>query len=221
MSSVSQVSSSSSSQYSQPFPIRFFGEIEGDRNVIIALGRDKNVLGTGTDEEQRTLFVVLQGAIEAKLAQSQEITNLFGVIHTPTPATPLCTLPDTTAAPQRARIIRDYLERGKQLIALYPIEGLWERSQDQLKIFKEAKSQYQSLEDHPFNGKLPDGLSGASYFFTADGEQYLFSIKATQVHIKGGNMEMWFGPINNEKIRPRYEEIKAFLEQQNVTIGRA
>ncbi|MCB1118422.1 MAG: hypothetical protein KDK65_00520 [Chlamydiia bacterium] len=77
-------------QQSQPFAFRFLYDLEGDRSVISDLCQRRYACGTGSDEEQRKIFVPLQGEIEMKLSQDKEVQNLVGVIHTPTPLTPLC-----------------------------------------------------------------------------------------------------------------------------------
>ncbi len=54
-------------------------------------------LQSGPDQEIRPIYVAAQGDIERTLAQyfaEGNITHLVGIIHTPTPATPLCTRGD-------------------------------------------------------------------------------------------------------------------------------
>lgn len=54
------------------------------------------VLESGSDQ-LRAKYVLSQGCIEHVLACNQalgDITDLIGVIHTPTPATPFCTKPE-------------------------------------------------------------------------------------------------------------------------------
>src|SRR5579883_773826 len=70
-------------------------EIEGKEKIqqlLSAMEHDLKVVETGSDD-LRVKYVSSQGCIEHVLACSQalgEIDQLIGVIHTPTPATPLC-----------------------------------------------------------------------------------------------------------------------------------
>ena len=94
--------------------------------------KKKSVYIEQGNDDLRVKFATLQGAIEHVLAIELEegnIQKLVGVIHTPTPTTPLCTpfekIDETLANPSiredkekistirsRAQILRGYLKRG-------------------------------------------------------------------------------------------------------------
>lgn len=123
---------------------------------------------TATDAEVRPYFVALQGIIEHVLSNElgKTVDDLTGVIHTPMPATPLCTagkvskdLVDPTieedpsrlfTVKARTTILRDYLDKKGRLYVVYPEEGMIKRTQAQQEIYKQELKNYPvHLIDNP------------------------------------------------------------------------
>lgn len=188
------------------------------------------------DAKARPLFVTSQGLIEQNLAlllQSQKVTKLVGMIHTPTPATPLCMLGDITerlvdplmqndekrlyTVRARANIVRDYIELGGQLFVVYPKGGLEKRSQEQQDIYLKTLAGYQdkNLFDCQLSTSQMDAdMVGATYLFEdIKHNQYLFGLKATQANAVDDQKtwEMWLGPVQNKEVEARLDRVQSFL----------
>lgn len=209
------------------------------------LFKEKSLLVEGTDQQVRPYFVALQATIEHVLSntlmrhewdtvpKSGIITELKGIIHTPMPATPLCTkgkiseeLVDPSIAVDPARLqtvkvrtttVRNYLHKGGKLFIVYPKEGINKRTEEQRKIYLDELSHYpKNLFDVPLDCEnIPDELIGATYFFTDDtGETYVFSIKMTQAKDpkEKGKFGLWFGSIKDPAIQERVSSVLKFIE---------
>ncbi len=191
------------------------------------------------DQSVRPYFVTLQGVMEQNLAyelQRGKIKNLVGIIHTPTPATPLCThgdisekLVDPTLLEDnkrlftvraRADIVRDFLDLGGTLYAVYPQGGLEKRTIDQQNIY------LKTLKDHPKNlidaelatSTIDHDLVGASYLFEDDcGEHHLFSLRAYQANAPSDDntWSMWYGKVSEPHIAKRLARLREFLRDNN------
>lgn len=191
-----------------------------------------------SDENVRPLFVTTQGAIEQTLArqlQQGEIQNLVGMIHTPTPTTPLCTQGDITeqlvhpsmqndekrlyTVRARANTLRDYLEMGGELFVVYPRGGLEKRTVEQQAIYLDTLAQYQEKELHDCQlstHEMDADMVGATYVFeNVKGERYLFAIKASQANAPEDQKtwEMWFGPLSHSEVQERFNRVQEFLAQ--------
>lgn len=169
-----------------------------------------------TDEQTRPYFVGLQAIVEYTLAlglHHGEIASLTGVIHTPMPATPLCTTGDISGGlvdpeveqddgraftvQSRAQIIRHYLAEGGSLYVVYPEGGLEKRSQQQREIYRAEVQAYSTLFDRPINcGGIEVDQTGAFYVFTNQaGRKFAFAIKMTQANNLQRRVDagLWFG----------------------------
>jgi hypothetical protein len=188
---------------------------------------------TGTDEEVRPYFVALQGIVEHVLALelNKEVKALVGVIHTPMPATPLCTdgsisndLVDPSVTDPyrlftvklRASIIRTYLGKCADLYICYPRDGLSRRKPEQQKIYHQELENHSShLFDRPLDCQSIDSdLIGAFYLFTnKQGKTFAFAIKMTQVNNPQdiGNFSLWFGELDHPAIKDRVTKVKEFI----------
>ena len=195
---------------------------------------DKGVLQvTATDKDVRPYFVALQGIIEHVLAYelNKSIKSLTGVIHTPMPATPLCTegnvskeLVDPSieedplrlfTVKARTTIIRDYLFQGGDLHVVYPKQGIAKRTEIQVQIYQKELDNYPShLFDRPLEcASIENDLVGAFYLFkNSDGKQFGFAIKMTQANNPQdlGSFGLWFGEVNNKS--PINERITSVLD---------
>ncbi len=193
------------------------------------------VLRTGKDAEVRPPFVGAQAEIERTLAyffQKHEIVHLVGVIHTPTPATPLCTKGEIMPSPvdrsmeedlkrlytvqERPSVIRDYLEKGAVLYVTYPQGGREKRTPEQLQIYDAARAKYaHSLVDHVLNcSKIEPDMIGATYLFkTIKGGWLAFSIMSTQANAPQDDIQwgVWFGSLNHPQVRERTEAVLNYL----------
>ncbi len=191
---------------------------------------------SGTDKDVRPYFVALQGIVEHVLASElqKEVTSLKGAIHTPMPATPLCTAGDISkqlvdssieidsarlfTVKARTTIIRDYLFKGGNLYVIYPKDGLKKRTEEQQKIYQQELVNYPThLFDVPLNCEnIPTDLIGATYLFQDQlGKTFVFAIKITQAKDPKdiGNFGLWFGPINHPSIRERIKAVSSYMEQ--------
>lgn len=181
---------------------------------------------TATDKETRPYFVALQGIVEHVLSHELKtgIKSLKGVIHTPMPATPLCTKgeiskelvdPSIVNDPlrlftvnARTTIIRDYLFQGGDLYIVYPKEGLAKRTPAQQEIYKAELANYPThLFDSPLEiDSLESDLIGAYYLFTThEGKSFAFAIKMTQANDPQdmGSFGLWFGEMQNSPVQER------------------
>jgi hypothetical protein len=172
---------------------------------------------TATDKEVRPYFVALQGIVEHVLAYElgKSVQSLTGVIHTPMPATPLCTegsvskeLVDPSIEEDRLRsftvearttILRNYLLSG-DLYVVYPKEGINKRTETQQQIYKKELDHYSThLFDRPLDCEsIPNDLIGAFYQFkNAEGKLFAFAIKMTQANSPQdlGSFGLWFGEV--------------------------
>jgi hypothetical protein len=188
---------------------------------------------TGTDQEIRPYFVALQAIMEHVLAHdlNTNVHALTGVIHTPMPATPLCTkgaiskeLVDASIENDKQRlftvnarttIVRDYLNQGGDLYIVYPKEGINSRTEEQQKIYQEELANYPShLFDRPLETpSLATEEIGAFYLFnTTEGKQFAFAIKMTQAKDPQeiGSFGLWFGPFT--KNAPVYERVAHIID---------
>lgn len=200
------------------------------RSGILAYWNDlveKGVIEvTATDKEIRPYFVALQGIVEHVLAHelNNNVKSLIGVIHTPMPATPLCTegsvskeLVDPTieddplrlfTVKARTTIIRDYLFQGGDLYIVYPENGINKRTELQQQIYKRELDNYAlHLFDCPLScASMENDLIGAFYLFKDNsGKVFGFAIKMAQANNpqEVGNFGLWFGELNTSPIRDR------------------
>ncbi len=195
----------------------------------------------GSDEEIRPYFVSLQGMIENALANglNKEIASLKGLIHTPMPATSLCTQgkvseelvdPSIVKDPMRlgtvkarTTILRDYLFKGGKLFIVYPQQGLLRRTKEQRTIYRqELRNNYGHLFNMPLKCKhIPSSLIGATYLFKdRQGKTFVFSIKMTQANDPKdeGDFALWFGPLNDPAIHKRVRTLIEFMEKNGAQI---
>lgn len=171
---------------------------------------------TATDKEVRPYFVSIQGLVEHVLAHELGISvfKLKGYIHTPMPATPLCTegsISNELVNPSiqddplrlftvkaRSTILRDYLFKGGRLYVFYPKEGMSKRSDTQQQIYlSELKKYPLNLFDRPLVcDSIESELVGAFYLFSnGEGKTYAFAIKMNQANNQQelGSFGLWLG----------------------------
>ena len=171
---------------------------------------------TASDKEVRPYFVSIQGLVEHVLAHElgKSVFKLKGYIHTPMPATPLCTegsISNELVNPSiqddplrlftvkaRTTILRDYLFKGGELYVFYPRDGMTKRSDIQQKIYLSELQKYPfNLFDRPLEcDSIESELVGAFYLFSnEDGKTYAFAIKMNQANNQQelGCFGLWFG----------------------------
>lgn len=189
----------------------------------------------GDDAKVRPLFVTVQGLIEdacCELLQNGKLSRVSGAIHTPCPATPLCTdgaisekLVHTSLETDkarlvtvtfRARVLRDYLKYGGRLYVVYPRGGELKRTESQLAIYRGLLAAYpKALFDSPIERPIPLLLIGATYRITGRaGDEIVFGIGATQANAPadGTLWRLWFGdPKNNHTCHQRLQAIECLM----------
>ena len=189
---------------------------------------------TGKDADIRPSFVAIQAIIEHTLSSllKNEVSSLTGIIHTPMPATPLCTKGEISSelvAPSiledksrlltvkaRTTILRDFLAKEGTLYVVYPKDGVNKRTETQQQIYREELKSFAShLFDVPLNcEEIPSSLIGATYFFTgADSKKYTFSIRMTQAKDPNdtATFALWFGDRENPLVNARVNTLESFL----------
>lgn len=207
-------------------------------NLLDAIEKNNCALETGNDD-LRIKFVNLQGCVEHVLACAQalgEITDLVGVIHTPTVATPLCVLPDEPISDgildesirydlnklltvrSRAQIVREYLIKGGRLYIAYPKNGLTKRTPEQLQIYRSELATFpHNLFDWLLNcDELNSDMIGATYLLRNKArELFAFSIKSRQANDvqKKAEWGIWFGSLNGAIVSQRVNEIFDYLKE--------
>ncbi len=188
----------------------------------------------GSDKEARSTFVTLQAVVEHALSEDPGITRLTGIIHTPTPTTPLCTegtisphlvAPSIAADPEclftvkaRTTTLRDFLAQEGTLYVVYPEGGLEKRTEAQQKIYKQELVNHMGhLWDCPLDcKKIPDEMIGATYVFVdKEGETCAFSLRITQANDprECGTYMLWFGSTRNPLVRERVQSIMQFVQE--------
>lgn len=194
----------------------------------------------GFDKDIRPYFVGIQAIIEEILASSLGHTIKFATafIHTPMPATPLCTKGEISSqlvdpviksdpfrlftVKTRANTLRNYLKKGGYLYVVYPENGLKKRTLEEQLIYKE---EIQNYKTHLFNTplhceKVPEELIGATYFFTdALDKTFVFSIQISQAkEIQNiSTYVLWLSDIKNPLIQKRLEALFEYFSQNNFT----
>lgn len=202
-------------------------------NVLESKGTFSEV---GSDD-LRVKYVTSQGTIEHVLACAMvlgDIDHLVGVIHTPTPATPLCTpvenldkelldssirynLEKLLTVRSRAIIVREYLENGGKLFIAYPKGGLEKRTTQQQQVYKQALERYVGrLFDAVLScNSMDPSKVGATYFFRNNaGELFAFSIKSQQANDPKELSEwaIWIGKVTDPEMGNRVNEILNYLK---------
>lgn len=207
----------------------------------MTLLQNGQIVISGTDKDVRPSFVALQGVVEQVLSSElgTEITSLRGIIHTPMPATPLCTkgeiskdLVDPTIAADpkrlftvkaRTTIVRDFVAKGADLFIAYPQGGLEKRTTEQQTVYKqELATNAKHLFDTVLNcSEIPEELIGATYIFTLkSGQEYAFAIKMTQAKDPKdqGHFGLWFGPLKNQAVHQRVTTVLNFLNSKGFNV---
>jgi hypothetical protein len=196
---------------------------------------------SGADKDVRPYFVALQGVIEHVLSceLQNDIKSLKGIIHTPMPATPLCSKGEVSSdlvdpaiendqkrlftVKARTTIVRDFLHQGGYLYIIYPKDGMAKRTDIQQSIYQQELHNYPNLLDKPLNcSSIPDELIGATYIFTdQQGHTYAFAIKMTQAKDpkENGNFGLWFGSLQNTQVSQRVNAVLNFIEQNGIEVS--
>lgn len=192
----------------------------------------------GLDSDFRPLFVTAQGDFEramTRLLKEGKIKEIRGIIHTPAPATPLCTKGEISAGlvneslagderrlysvMKRPDILRMYLESGGALLVCYPKSGRDKRTAEQLAIFDETKAKFATLAVLPLHvEEMESEMIGATYMFEAcDGERYVFSIQSRQANAPedGALWGMWFGNEVDLEIMERIQKVFIYISQSH------
>ncbi len=196
---------------------------------------------SGTDKDVRPYFVALQAIVEHvlsyELRKSDRIKSLKGMIHTPLPATPLCSTGEISnelvdhsiendpkrlfTVKARTTIIRDLLFQGGYLYIVYPKDGMAKRTEIQQSIYRQELLNYPDhLFDKPLNcPSIPDELIGATYLFKDQrGHTFAFAIKMTQAKDpkETGNFALWFGSLQHEEVARRVNKVLSFIKQNGI-----
>ena len=209
------------------------------RPLILAkwqqLVKEGSIEVTAPDAAVRPLFVSLQSILESVLASQMDecLTSLVGVIHTPMPATPLCTRESASTdlvseevfndplriqtVNSRIKTLRQLLKKNAQLYIAYPKDALAKRTLEQQAVYATELATYpHDLFDCPLNcASLDPEFIGALYLFkNRDEEVFAFSIQMTQANDPKelGHYGIWFGPVDHPTIQKRIATVSQFLQ---------
>lgn len=204
--------------------------------AIATIKKDGVYSSDAKDEAKRAVFVGLQSAIEQVLSEKKQADPNFKVmmaIHTPTPATPLCTAVDSVSEGlmsarvkddkqvqhtilSRAEILRSLLEQETPLYVVFQKNGLSQRTIEQQKIYRSQIAKYpdQLMSLELTLPEISGDMIGATYLISTGDEQKLaFFIKATQANSPGDNQwQIGFGPANQQLIHERVSSVLNYLE---------
>jgi hypothetical protein len=208
------------------------------RQLLNGIAHQSTYIRKGNDDF-RPQFVGAQNAMEHVLAAQKilaTITFIVAAIHTPLPATPLCTPVDgslvvnltasslqhnsdklCTVADRAISIRRMLAQEETLLYAVYPRGGLEKRKSDEQKVFlSEIENNEGRLIRSEINCESIDPAKvGALYLFTDElGNQYAFSIKAQQANSPQENSEwgIWLGRVADPAVKGRVKEINDYLK---------
>ncbi|KIE04270.1 hypothetical protein NF27_IN00110 [Candidatus Jidaibacter acanthamoeba] len=194
----------------------------------------------GKDSELRQLAVTFQEIMESSIAESLEngaALSVVGIIHTPTPPTPL-RVKDLSSIenfiPEHNRgdsqVIKTLGNRHMILLKLLKLKGTliaaYSKDISTSKIpgynnFLNLTKSYTNLIDKPIKHLTPD-LSGATYLVKDNsGNITVFSLHSTQINkqlVGEQKWKLWFGDIKNKKIAKRMVKIDSFLKAEDVDI---
>jgi len=193
------------------------------------------IIREGTDADQRPLFVNAQADFERAIVcwlKSKQIVSSTCIIHTPAPATPLCTNGEISmglidpvilndqerllTVKKRPDVIRDYLQAGGRLFTAYPKGGRGLRSAEQLAILDDLIQSYPHyLQAIELNCEtIPQDLIGATYFITfSDSSTYILSLRSYQANSPTDDKwAIWFGSIHDAVVAKRLEAVTSFLK---------
>lgn len=205
--------------------------------LLDELSVTSSITREGTDADQRPVFVSAQADFERAIVywlKSKQIVSCTCIIHTPAPATPLCTngeIPIGLIDPaiqndqerlltikKRPDIIRDYLQEGGHLFTTYPKKGRELRSAEQLAILDDlARTHPQHLHAIELNcDAIPQDLIGATYLIAfADSSTYVLSLRSYQANSPTDDKwAIWFGSTHDSAVAERLQAVTSFLRDR-------
>ncbi len=193
----------------------------------------------GKDSDLRTIVATLQGLIEENIVDSlasKDIVSVVGVIHTPTPSTPLRIKEKVPAEVigekyiNNREVLQTLINRHKTLVKLLKLNGIliaaYSKSISKSKVsgyknYLELVKSYPNLLDKPMK-KFNLEYSGATYLMKSkNGVIKTFSIHADQINsqVEGEKKwEIWFGNIKNKNVAKHIVKIDSFLKDQDIDI---
>jgi hypothetical protein len=198
-------------------------DVKGLQESLDELLKEGFIERSGADGELRPIFVTIQGMVESSLAAmlGKNVVDQFrGAIHTPAPATPLCTV-ETIEEPlakktikDRTVTLRELLSHGGKLLIIYPEGGLEKRSEEQRKIYLETVGHYKNIFDCPIKGTVENPFIGATYLFVdpKNGKTYLFSIETTKVK-EEMLWKLWLDELDSSFSKERLRQIEMFIQE--------
>jgi hypothetical protein len=210
--------------------------LKADPLILKALFSDGAIIEEGDDAKLRPRYVGTQGAFEQFFTHalaSGAFKRVVAVIHTPLPATPVCTMGEITpdlVAPtllqdekrlqtvrDRASIIRTLLQTKGTVLIAYPAVAKEQRTNAQLEIFQSLLNKYPDcLRDSPLGClEIAKEMIGATYIFeTQAGGWRTFSIRFTQAiaPTHPTHAAMWLGDVENGPAAERLAQVSAYLQ---------
>jgi hypothetical protein len=210
--------------------------LKADPAILKALFSEGVIAEEGDDAQLRPRYVGTQAAFEQYLTQELvlgSIKRVVAVIHTPLPATPVCTAGEITpdlvdpsmlndekrlqTVRERPSIIRALLQTGGTVMIAYPAVAKEQRSQAQLAIYQDLLDKYQgNLLDVPMGClEVAPEMVGATYLYeTSEGKWCTFSIRFTQAIAPSTPCQaaMWLGDIEKGPASERLAQVSAYLQ---------
>jgi len=210
--------------------------LKADPEILKALFSTGVIEEEGDDAQLRPRYVGTQAAFEQYLTQELvlgAIKRVVAVIHTPLPATPVCTAGEITpdlvdpsmlederrlqTVRDRPAIIRALLQTGGTVMIAYPAVAKVQRSQTQLAIYEELLEKYRgSLLDAPMGClEVAPEMVGATYLYeTSEGQWRIYSIRFTQAIAPSTpcHAAMWLGDLEKGPASERLAQVSAYLQ---------
>lgn len=209
--------------------------MQADSAIVGTLFAQGVIQEQGEDANLRPRYVGAQGMVEQIMAQelaAGRLKSVIAVIHTPLPATPLCTEGEITpdlvdpailrderrllTVRERPAIIRAFLQSGGVLMAAYPAEARTKRSVSQLAVFDALLAKHpNTLLDIPLNCEdVSAEMIGATYLMqSAQGEWWVYSVRFTQAISPSEPTiaAMWFGQAKTGPAADRLLQVSDYL----------
>jgi hypothetical protein len=210
--------------------------LKADPIIVKALFSEGFIAEEGDDAQLRPRYVGTQAAFEQWLTQQLSkgaIKKVVAAIHTPLPATPVCSAGEITpdlvdpsmlqdekrlqTVRERPSIIRGLLQSGGTVLIAYPTVAREQRTKQQLAIFEGLLEKYrENLFDIPMGClEVAKEMVGATYLFeTTAGEWRTFSIRFTQAlaPMAPCYAAMWFGDAEKGPAAERLAQVSAYLQ---------
>jgi len=197
-----------------------------DATLVDSLASYHLIGRTGEDRSLRPTFSAMQEDVERTIVSQLSngaIKKAIIIIHAGSVPDPLTVNPIDLANQDplrvgRPNLLRNLLEQGAQLYAIYPATGGSKRLPAELLCYKATLAKYPSLlVDAPISDTfLPRDQQGSTYLMlAASGQWWLFSIGGTQKldALEHDQWQVWFAPLCSPEAMARLNTVLGLLNK--------